>query len=266
MQLTGGLITLITDFGTRDPFVGQMKGVMYSINPDVRIVDVTHDITPFNIREAAIVTGLSYSHFPTRSVHLVVVDPGVGSSRRPVIVTTENHYFVGPDNGVFSMIYTLEEKSLTVTHITADHYFYQKESPTFQGRDYYAPVAAWLSKGIPVSNFGEPIQDYIRMRIPVPERPTRNTLEGEVIHIDRFGNAITNIRESLLNAGGAGKDTRVILKGKEVSMKNHYSEAEDKDLYCLINSFGLLEFFVYRGNAAGLHEINIGDIVGIIFS
>jgi len=265
MHITGGLITLITDFGARDPFVGQMKGVMYSINPEVRIVDVTHDITPFNIREAAIVTGLSYSHFPTRSVHLVVVDPGVGSSRRPVIVTTENHYFVGPDNGVFSMIYTLEEKSLTVTHITADHYFYKKGSPTFQGRDYYAPVAAWLSKGTPVSNFGEPIQDYIRMRIPIPERPTKNTLEGEVIHIDRFGNAITNIRETDLNAVGPRKDMRVILKGKEVILKNHYSEAEDRDLYCLVNSFGLLEFFVYRGSAADLHEINIGDIVGIIF-
>lgn len=264
MARPGGLITLITDFGEKDPFVGQMKGVIYSINPDVAVVDVTHQITPFDIREAAIVTGLSYQHFPPLSVHVVVVDPGVGSSRRPIIVSTENHYFVGPDNGVFSMIYALEKKSFRVTHITADHYFYKKDSPTFQGRDYYAPVAAWLSKGIPVTNFGEYVEDFFRFRIPLPERPTKNTLEGEVIHIDRFGNAITNIPGDELKK--TDSPVRVVFKGKDIPLKHHYSQAEDRELYCLVNSFGLLEFFVYRGDASNQYEIKRGDVVGVIFA
>ena len=259
------VITLTTDFGTRDPFIGQMKGVILNINPDAEIVDISNEISPHNIREGAVVAGLSYRYFPNRTIHIVVVDPGVGSCRKPLIVTTENHYFVGPDNGVLSMVYSLEREHIQVTHITADHYFLNKDSATFHGRDIFAPVAAWLSKGIQVRNFGELVTEYMRIRIPEPERPTKNTIEGEIIHIDRFGNAITNIKGELIAPpDNSGNRARIVIKGKESVLKQHYSEAEDRELYCLINSFGLLEFFTYCSNASELYNLQVGDMVGII--
>ena len=261
------LITLTTDFGTKDPFVGQMKGVILNINPEAEFVDISHEITPHNIREGALITGLSYMYFPPKTIHLAVVDPGVGSRRRPIIVATRNHYFIGPDNGLFSMIYKKEEDFLYITHITADHYFLEKESPTFQGRDIFAAIAGWLSKGIPVNHFGEKIDDYTSIYLSEPATPTNNTLEGEVMYIDRFGNAITNIPSDLLkDFFQRNKKVRIILKGREISMKRHYSEAGDRELYCLINSFGLLEFFCCRENAAEVVGIKTGDIVGIIGS
>jgi S-adenosylmethionine hydrolase len=261
------LITLTSDFGTKDPFVGQMKGVILNTNPDVEMVDITHNISPHNIREGAVLTGLSYEYFPVRTIHLVVVDPGVGSRRRPIIVATQNHYFVGPDNGLFSMVYKKEKDFFSVTHITAEHYFLKKDSATFHGRDVFAPVAGWLSKGIPVSHFGAEIDDFMNIHLPEPGRPSRNTIEGEVMYIDRFGNAITNISSDLLRDSlNGGERLRIVLKGNVVSFRNCYSEVEDKDLYCLINSCGLLEFFIFRGNAAESFGIRIGDIVGIIKS
>lgn len=259
------IITLTTDFGTKDPFVGQMKGVILRINPDAEIIDITHDISPFNIREGAVVIGLSYQYFPPHTVHLAVVDPGVGSGRNPILVSSGNHYFVGPDNGLFSLIYAKEKESLNVMKITAGYYFLKKDSPTFQGRDIFAPVAGWLSKGIPAANFGERIDGYISLHIPEPEKPTERTLEGEVIYIDRFGNAITNIPCEALNAYlSMGSNVRVVVKGRDIRMKKHYAEAEERDLYCLFNSFGLLEFFVYRGNASGEFGLAVGDIVSVI--
>ncbi|GMT46738.1 MAG: hypothetical protein IEMM0007_0304 [bacterium] len=267
MGTRGPLITLTSDFGTKDPFVGQMKGVILNTNPDVVMVDITHNISPHNIREAAVLTGLSYEYFPVRTIHLVVVDPGVGSRRRPIIVTTQNHYFVGPDNGLFSMVYKKEKDSFRVIHITSEHYFHKKDSATFHGRDIFAPVAAWLSKGIPVDHFGSDIDDFMNIHLPEPVMPSRNTIEGEVLYIDHFGNAITNISSDLIRDSlNGGERLRIVLKGNVVSFKSCYSEVEDKDIYCLINSCDLLEFFICRGNAAESFGIRIGDIVGIIKS
>jgi len=261
------IITFTTDFGTKDPFIGQMKGIIKRINPETEITDITHEITPHNIKEAAVVTALSYKYFPSRTIHLVVVDPTVGSTRRPLLVVTENYYFIGPDNGIFSLVYKKEKMLLRVIHITADHYFLKKESPTFQGRDLFAPVAAWLSKGIPVDNFGEEIEDYVRLPFPEPSRPAKGAIEGEIIYIDRFGNAMTNITSDILIPHiKEGKKLTVIFKGKKVPMKSIYTEAEDKDLYCLINSFEHLELFVYRGDASKEFNISVGDIVGIIIN
>ncbi|HEB76166.1 MAG TPA: hypothetical protein ENJ04_07435 [Nitrospirae bacterium] len=258
------VITLTTDFGTRDPFVGQMKGVILNTNPDVELVDITHDISPHNIREGAVLTGMSYEYFPPRTIHLAVVDPGVGSGRRPIIVATQNHYFVGPDNGLFSMIYMKERDSFRVIHITSDHYFLNKDSTTFHGRDIFAPVAAWLAKGIPVDHFGTLIEDFMNIHLPEPTAPSRNTIEGEVIYIDRFGNAITNVSSDLLNDAVNGGRMKVVLKGRMVPLRSCYADVDDKGLYCLINSFGLLEFFICRGSAAESFGIRIGDTVGII--
>jgi len=187
------IITLTTDFGYRDPFVGIMKGVILNINPLANIIDITHGISPQNIMEAAFTIEMSFASFPSKTIHVVVVDPGVGSVRRPILVITDHYYFIGPDNGIFSQIYNLSE-SLNVIHLTAEHYFMAQISSTFHGRDMFAPAAAWLSKGINVSNFGDPIDDYVNMPISVPVMPTKNIIEGEVIYIDLFGNVITNIK------------------------------------------------------------------------
>lgn len=258
------IITLTTDFGYKDPFVGIMKGVILSINPFVNIVDITHGISPQNILEAAIMIEMSFKSFPYKTIHVVVVDPGVGSARRPILVITDHYYFVGPDNGVFSLIYRLKNETFSVIHITSEHYFMPEISSTFHGRDIFAPVAAWLSRGIEYSKFGDPINDYVCIHFPEPVVLNENTAEGEVIYIDCFGNAVTNIRIGLINEFLREKAVRrpkVFFREKEAPFKSHYEEAEDENLYSLVNSFGHLELFVKRGSASSKFGIVVGEKV-----
>jgi S-adenosylmethionine hydrolase len=260
------IVTLTTDFGYRDPFAGIMKGVILNINPFVHIVDITHGISPQNILEAAIAIEISFDSFPVGSVHIVVVDPGVGSVRRPILVATDSHFFIGPDNGVFSQIYKLHEIK-TVIHVTAEHYFMPRRSSTFHGRDIFAPAAAWLTRGTEISNFGNPITDYVTIEVPVPGMSSKNVLEGEIISVDRFGNATTNIKILHLidlYGGNYFDNPSVLFKGNKVPLKHFYSEAEDKGLYSLINSFGHLELFVYKADASSEFGICPGDKVRVI--
>ncbi len=264
----GPIITLTTDFGYKDPFVGIMKGVILNINPFANIIDITHGMSPQNVIEAAFAIEMSFESFPFKTIHVVVVDPGVGSVRRPILVVTDYHYFVGPDNGVFSQIFNLTE-SLKVIHITSEHYFMPQRSSTFHGRDIFAPVAAWLSKGINVSNFGDPVTDYVTIPAPTLIMPAKNTIEGNVIYIDHFGNAITNIKaqkiEDLFGSNIEGR-LKVKVKGKEAPLKNYYAQAEDDGIYSLINSFGYLELFVRNGNASSNFGIAVGEKVGVILT
>jgi len=259
-------ITLTTDFGNKDPFAGIMKGVIVSINPSVTIVDITHNISPQNVLEAAFTLEMSYASFPHKTIHVAVVDPGVGSARRPLLVATDYHYFIGPDNGVFSRIYHLTE-SLTVIHITAEHYFLPQRSSTFHGRDIFAPLAAWMSKGIDIERFGDPITDYVTLQEPAIISSSNNVVEGEVIYIDRFGNLMTNIPGQKINVSGnsePGDRLKVVVKDREAPLKKYYSEAGDKELYSLVNSFGYLELFVNSGNASSDFGINVGEKVGVV--
>jgi len=261
------LITLTTDFGYKDPFVGMMKGVILKINPMAKIVDITHDISPHNVREAALTIGMSHSFFPPKTVHIVVVDPGVGSNRRPIMVVTDQHYFIGPDNGVFSLIYNSQSETLGVIHITSEHYFMSQIGPTFHGRDIFAPAAAWLTRGVETTKFGDMITDYVTLPFPSVSMPSKTTIEGEVVYVDRFGNAITNIKAVDLNtlySINPEAKLKIVTKGKQTELKNYYSQVTDKTLYSLINSAGYLELFVYRGSAAVLFDIKVGDIVGVM--
>ncbi len=260
------IVTLTTDFGYKDPLSGIMKGVILGINPLVKIVDLTHGISRYNVREAALLIGMSYRDFPSLSIHIVVVDPGVGSSRRPLLVATEHQFFIGPDNGVFSMVYD-ENPECRVFHLTSGHYFRADRSATFHGRDIFAPVAAWLSKQYDPAHFGELITDPVKLPIPSASRPTATTLEGEVLYIDAFGNAITNIRAKDIDGLRSAKPDgvmRFVIKGKEVKFREYYSQAEDKGLYALMDSMGFLELFVYRGNASASFDIKVGDTLGIM--
>lgn len=275
------VITLTTDFGLNDPFVGIMKGVILGINPDVHVIDISHNINRHNILEASQTILISYKFFPKETIHVVVVDPGVGSGRRPILVTTGDYYFIGPDNGIFTPIYE-DTKSFTVIHLTSKHYFLPMKGSTFHGKDIFAPAAAYLSKGIDIFKLGEEIADYVKIPSIKSTIEDNRTIRGNVITIDIFGNAITNIKKediekllanssphpSSLRGEGKGKEVfsrqlKILYKGKVVDMVDYYAEAETLGLSAIINSFGYLEIFAYKGSASESFNINIGDSVNV---
>jgi S-adenosylmethionine hydrolase len=261
------IITLTTDFGYEDPFAGVMKGVILGINPRAITIDLTHGIGPHNIAQGAFVIGINYRYFPAGTIHVAVVDPGVGSKRRPLIAEADHHYFIGPDNGIFSYVFGMKHEILRVFHITAEHYFLSSHSPTFQGRDVFASVAAWFSKGVNITRFGEPITDYRIIPLPFPETAPDGAVQGEVIFIDRFGNAITNITESDVARAREVSPQRTLacaVGEKGVFFAHYYDEAEEGKLCALINSSGYLEFFVVRESAASRYGISPGDKVSVV--
>jgi S-adenosylmethionine hydrolase len=258
------IITLTSDFGGKDAFAASVKGVIFKINPQAQIIDVTNEISPQDIWEAAFALKSAYNYFPKGTVHLAVVDPGVGSSRRPIIAVTESYYFVGPDNGLFSLVYQ-EAERLRVHHITASHYFLPNPGPTFHGRDIFAPVAAWLAKGIPSGNFGEEITDYIKLNVPAP-KTTATGIEGHVIHVDRFGNLITNITfkniQSLAGEEVNSASVTINLAGRDIKgLKKFYAESAPGEPGAIINGNGMIEIFVFKQNARAVLSSKRGDSV-----
>ena len=191
-RLARSIITLTTDFGLTDHNAGVMKGAILNVNPDVDIVDITHDIRPYDVLEGALAISQVYRYFPPRTVHVVVVDPGVGSPRRPILVSAGNHYFIAPDNGVLSLVLAREEEAI-VRHITANHYFLEPVSQTFHGRDVFAPIAGWMSRHIETEKFGDIITDYVRFALPQPKIVNERLVKGMVLRVDRFGTLTTNL-------------------------------------------------------------------------
>jgi len=259
-------ITLITDFGTADHYAGTMKGVILNINPDVQIVDICHQIAPYDIFEAAYALIQSYRFFPPDTIHLVVVDPGVGTARRPIVASAGHYRFVAPDNGVLSLLFGREE-NVKVWHITADHYFLNPVSHTFQGRDVFAPVAAWLSKGVEVEKFGDPITDYVQFTSPKPKRVGANLLKGMTLKVDSFGNIITNITPGDVPElfAEAPPPFKIVINNCEISRLNlAYSMGRAGELFAIVGSSGFLEVCTNRGSAAKILKANRGVEVGVI--
>lgn len=261
MDLKKNIITLTTDFGTRDYFSGAMKGVILGINPDARIFDISHEVASHDIWGAAYLLGAAYEYFPQYTIHVVVVDPGVGSKRRPVLAVTDRHYFIAPDNGVLSFIYA-DPGFSRVIHLTADHYFRAGQGSTFNARDVFAPAAAWLSKGIEADNFGEEITDYVRFNIPC-SRKEGNEAAGEIVYIDKFGNAITNIKSTDVEPFGAEGGNYNIETGqlKLNAVSPFYSALKKGETGAVINGGGFLEIFVCQGDARKTHGFKRGDKV-----
>ena len=244
------IITLTTDYGSHDHLVGAMKGVMLKILPEITLVDICHHVLPCDILDGALTIGMAYKYFPPKTIHLVVVDPGVGSPRRPILVSGDQHFFVAPDNGVLSMVYDKEE-SFTVRHITSEHYFLRPMSNTFHGRDLFAPVAAWLAKNQQPMSFGEEIMDPVRFTLPRP-RTGDGKVRGVVLKVDNFGNLITNIPADLIpQAFLPDGRCRISVGGKEVPrVTNTYAEGSPGEPVGILGSSGLLEISVNRGNAS----------------
>ena len=259
-------VTLITDFGTEDHYAGTMKGVILNINPEVQIVDICHRIAPYDIFEAAYALLQSYRFFPPGTIHVVVVDPGVGTARRPILASAGQYRFVAPDNGTLSLLFAREEGA-RVWHITADHHFLNPVSNTFHARDIFAPVAGWLSRGMPEDRFGEPITDYVRFSSPKPRRVSETLLKGMALKVDTFGNLITNISPDDVPELFSDNPPpfRIIINNQEITHLNlSYSMGRPSELFAIVGSSGFIEICTNRGSAAKILNANRGAEVGVV--
>jgi len=258
------IVTLTTDFGVTDHFVGTMKGVILDIAPETQIVDISHAVQAFDVLDGALTIAQAYSYFPAGTVHLVIVDPGVGTARRPILVSTERHHFVAPDNGVLSLVYAREER-MHVRHVTAEHYSLQPVSKTFHGRDIFAPIAAYLAKGVDSEKFGEEITDFVRFNAPKPKTVDKG-MKGIVLKVDRFGNLITNFTPQdvpmLMQLDPL--PFKIVVGKKEVTnIRTLYAEGEPGEVFGILGSMGYLEIAANRASAAQLTGVGKGAEVNI---
>ncbi len=255
------IITLTTDFGLSDHFVGAMKGVILGIHSSAEIVDISHQISPYNIAEAGFIISQAYCDFPKKTVHVVIVDPGVGTSRRPILASAAGQYFIAPDNGVLSMIYSREKHA--VRAITNEKYFRHPVSDTFHGRDIFAPVAAHIAKGVATERIGKACRDYLRLAFETPVRTGKRIWNGAVLKIDRFGNLITNFhisefpviqtRPFVMQAGG-----RDITR-----LARTFAEVDPGEAFALIGSSGFIEIAMNQGSAAKAMGVDAGAPVDL---
>jgi len=255
------IITLITDFG-EGYYVAAMKGVILDICRNACMVDITHDIRSHDVLEGAFTLLCTYPYFPSKSVHVAVVDPGVGSERRGIIVATPDHYFVGPDNGVFSFVYDREPVKKVIS-IESQVYFRGTVSPTFHGRDAFSPVAAWLALGTPLEKFGEEIEDYSGATVLPVQKVEDGQIEGMVIHVDKFGNVITSISpEIVVEQLGNSGTPKFFVKGQEITHHySYYAEAAPGEIFALIGSSGYYEIAAHRSRAADILGVERGEKV-----
>ncbi len=259
------IVTLTTDFGLNDHFVGTIKGVILDIVPEAKIVDICHAVQAFDILDGALTIAQAYNYFPVGTVHVVVVDPGVGTARRPIIASTERHHFVAPDNGVLSLMYSREER-LHVRHITSDHYFLQPLCTTFHARDIFAPVAAYLAKGVDSLKFGEEVTDFVRFNAPRPKPGDGNALRGVVLKVDRFGNLVTNITPQdapALFVENVPAFKLTVGKREVTSFRTVYADGTPGELFAIMGSMGYLEIAANRGSAAQLVGVGKGAEVNL---
>ncbi len=259
------VLSLMTDFGIKDGTVGVMKGVIWGICPAAQISDLSHTIQAQNIHEAAYHFARSIPYFPKGSVHVVVVDPGVGTKRRPMAARIGDWFYVGPDNGSITGLLERAEKqgwSCEFVELNQEKYWLQNVSHTFHGRDIFSPVAAHLANGVPLHELGTPITDPVRILMPKPVK-TETGWRGEVIHIDHFGNITSNIRiEHLIDVMDRKEKIRVSIKDREINgLVDTFGERSAGDLVALVGSTGNLGISTVNGNAAAGLGVKVGDII-----
>jgi len=256
------IVTLLTDFGTKDHYVASMKGVILKVNPRCQVVDITHEVNPQDIAEGAFILANAYSYFPEGTVHLAVVDPEVGGKRNPLLIVTERYFFVGPDNGLFSLVLQREEIK-EVYCLTKKRFFLREVSSTFHGRDLFSPVAGHLTLGVSPPSFGQKIDSWKTIGFPTPVlKPGR--IEGQVIHIDSFGNLITNIEGKQLNLFKKDQPFSIFIGRRQIKgIRKGYWDAIRGELVCLIGSAGFLEIAVREGDARRMLKVRKGSCVEI---
>ena len=257
------LIVLLTDFGFKDSYVGVMKGVIRGISRDADVIDLSHNIMPQDVAEAAFVLSASYRYFPEGSIFASVVDPGVGTDRAVLCMKADRRLFLAPDNGLLNVIAERVEGA-ELRKVTADEYFLKDRSVTFHGRDIFAPVAAHLAEGLEPAKLGPVVTSFRKLRLPHPVRTADGSLRGQIVYIDQFGNLITNIGEATLARSFSVPPEKVVVHagGREIrGLATTYEDREEGELLALIGSSGYLEIAVSRGSAARLVECEKGESV-----
>jgi S-adenosylmethionine hydrolase len=245
-----------------------MRGVITNINSAAQIIDICNSVQSFDILDGALTISQAYKYFPSDTVHVVIIDPGVGTNRRPLLVQTEKHIFLAPDNGVLSLVYEREER-LTVRHITSEHYFLQPVSATFQGRDVFAAIAGWLSKGVDPAKFGEEITDFVRFSTPRPKVLSPTQLKAVVLKVDKFGNLVTNISEqdaAALFTGNPPEFKLTVGKAEVTKLKRTFAEGAPGEVFAVIGSMGFVEIVSNRGNASIAAQAGKGAEIQVTFA
>jgi S-adenosylmethionine hydrolase len=256
--LSASLITLTTDFGSSDHFVGAMKGVIASIFPEARIHDITHNLTPYDVLGGALTVANSSRYWPAGTIHVVVVDPGVGTARRPLLVSAGGQYFIAPDNGVLSLVLD-RENEVRAWHITAEKYFVHPVSRTFHGRDIFAPSAAWLARNGQPESFGPEINDCERFALPKPEI-SASAIRGVILRADHFGNLLTNLRPEDAPRLVSGTRFRLKIGNAEITrMVTTFGEAAQGEPCLLAGSSGYFEIAANRASAAEITGASTGS-------
>lgn len=256
------IITFTTDFGLQDHYVSAMKAVILGIAPEARLVDVSHNIPAQDIMAGAWVIRNAAFLFPPGTVHLSVVDPGVGTDRKPIVLKIKDQYFVGPDNGLFSLLYN--EFKYKAYKLSNTKFWREERSRTFHGRDIFAPVAAHISNGVDLKELGDPVKDLVVYHWAVPIGD-KDGLQGWVIHIDRFGNLITNISESLLEDKVGRRKVRIYVGNTMIDhMVNTFGDVEQGEPVAFIGSSGMLEIGINKGNAADMLSVDKGAQISLI--
>ncbi len=260
------IITLASDFGLKDPYVAEMKAVILSISPNVTLIDVTHEVNKFDIRMGAYVLASVVPYFPTGTIHVGVIDPGVGTSRRPLLIETSREFFVGPDNGL--LILAAEKQNIkSIREITNPQFMLKEISSTFHGRDVFAPAAAYLAEGISPSEFGPEVIDAIRPEFAKAIK-TKDMLIGEVLHIDDFGNIITNIEDHEITNLNSQGILKIELPNYKLKLRfcKAYADAAPQEPIALIGSHSYLEIAMNQSNAAKKYATRPGDKVRLLLT
>jgi len=258
------IVTLTTDFGTKDSFVGTLKGVIWSICPSAHIADICHEIPPRNVLAGAIMLGRAYPFYPKGTIHLAVVDPGVGTSRHPIALRFDGYTFVGPDNGLFTAVLIKaeeEDQPAEMVRLENEQYFLPRVSRTFHGRDLFAPVAAHLANGVPLAKLGPSISDLQRLSMPEPEKVT-NGWHAHIMVIDIFGNCTTDLPAEYLTDR---TDVTIRVRRHKIhGLLASYGHAQPGDLIALVNSENLIEIAVANGSASDVLGARVGDLVEVV--
>ena len=256
------VITLTTDFGLRDHYVGVMKGVIAGINAAARVIDVSHEVRSYEVAHGAFVIAQAYRYFPQRTVHLVVVDPSVGSKRRAIVATAANQFFVAPDNGVLSQVF--EREKHIVRFVDSERFSLKPTSRTFHGRDLFAPVAGRLSTGTPLEDFGDVTNEYVRLEPTTPKLIEPGRWRGRVLNIDRFGNIVTSFPAALTEKSPGGFRITVGALEVEAVAASYVSASEDKP-FIIAGSSGYLEVSINQGSAAERAAVGLGAALKLKF-
>lgn len=256
------IITLTTDFGLQDYYVGAMKAVMLNIAPDVRLVDISHDIPPQDIMAGSWVLKNSTSLFPEGTIHTVVVDPGVGTERHPVALQVDGQFYVGPDNGIFSQV--IEGKDFKAVRLGNKKYWREQTSNTFHGRDIFAPVAAHLSQGVTLADLGKPLDELVTYRGAVPISD-KDGIQGWVIHIDKFGNLVTNLSSSLIDEVSKGRKVKIYVGNTILDeIATSFGSVPEGEPVAYIGSSGMLEVGINKGSAEQMLGVQKGAQISLV--